>query len=223
LHTGASVEFANVNGTTLVKGATGQFGNVASGHYSEFEADGTYKANGDATTFDDLLGDVTSLQVVGVGVVADNSENAINFATSANLSDYVVANYQVRHRWKAGSNVFPHIHFEQSENNVPNFLIRYRWQRNGQAKTTAWTDYKCDTVAFTYSSGTLNQIAHSGSITPPSGYSLSDIIEFRIFRDNANTSGVFSGADAYTTDVLVTGIDIHIEEDTLGSRSEYAK
>lgn len=191
--------------------------------YSEFEADGTYKANGAATTFDDLLGDVTRIQVSGVGIIADNTENALKFQTSANLSDYAVANYQLRHRWKPGSNGFPHIHFEQTENDVPNFLIRIRWQRNFGAKTTAWTDYKCNTAAVPYVSGTLNQIAYGAALTPPAGYSLSDIIQFRVFRDNANTSTVFAGADPFSTDVLVTGIDIHIEEDTLGSRTEYSK
>lgn len=207
---------------TIQAGAA-KFGNVIAGNYSEFEADGTYKAVGSASTYDDLLGDVTRLQVSGVGIAFDNTENALNFQRTANLSDYVISNYQVRHRWKAGSVVYPHIHFEQAQNQVPNFLIRYRWQRNGQAKTTAWTDYKCNTPAFTYSSGTLDQICHGAAITPPTGYSISDIIQCRIFRDNANNSTVFTGADPYTTDVLVTGIDIHIEEDTLGSRTEYTK
>jgi hypothetical protein len=200
-----------------------RLGNLAGGNYSEFEADGTLKCVGDATTFDDLLGDITRLQVVGVGIVADNTENALKFQTSANLSDYALVNYQQRHRWKSGSNAYPHIHFEQSENNVPNFLIRFRWQRNRQSKTTAWTDYKCNTPVWTYVSGTFNQIVYGAAITPPAGYNISDIIQFRIFRDNANTSTVFSGVDPYTTDVLVTAIDIHIEEDTLGSRTEYAK
>jgi hypothetical protein len=216
----------STSGTTLSatgETSTGKFGDVGGGNYSEFESDGTYKANGNATTFDDLLGDITRLQVVGVGIVADNTENALKFQTSANLSDYAVINYQLRHRWKAGSSIYPHIHFEQTENHVPNFLIRYRWQKNLGAKTTSWSDYKCTTLVTPYTSGTLNNIAHGVAITAPSGYSISDILQFRIFRDNANTSTVFTGADPFTTDVLVTGVDIHIEEDTLGSRSEYSK
>lgn len=204
-----------------VEAGTAKIGGAA--NYSEFEADGTYKANGAATTYDDLLGDVTRAQVSGVGIVIDNTENALKFQTSANLSDYMVSNYQIRHRWQAGSSVYPHIHFEQSQNQIPNFLIRYRWQRNLAAKTTAWSDYKCNTLATPYTSGTLNNIVYGAAITAPAGYNISDILEFRIFRDNANTSGVFSGADPFTTDVLVTGIDIHIIEDTLGSRTEYSK
>ena len=223
LHTGASVTFANVTGSTLVQGAAGKFGDVSGGDYSAFEADGTYKANGDATTWDDLNGSALALQQTGPGVSRNAAENTADFTTAANLSDYLFDNYQVRHKWKAGSVVNPHIHWEQAEDNVPNFLIRYRWQRNGQAKTTGWTDYPCNTEVFTYVSGTLNQICHGAGITPPVGYSISDIIEFRVFRDNANTSTVFTGADPYTATVSVTFVDIHIEEDTLGSRTEYTK
>lgn len=198
-------------------------GNIVSKNGTQVETDGTLKFEGLATTFDDLQGDITRLQVVGVGIVFDNTENALNFQTSANLSDYAVQNYQLRHAWKSGTVIQPHFHFEQAQNKIPNFLVRYRWQKNGSTKTTAWTDYKCNTTVFTYTSGTLNQIAKGAGITPPVGYGISDIVEFRMFRDNDNTSTVFSGADPYTTDVLVTAIDVHFEGDTFGSRTEYAK
>lgn len=191
--------------------------------YSEFEEDGTYKANGNATTWDDLNGSALTLQVQGVGLSLNATESTLEFTTAANLSDYAFANYQNRHRWKAGSVVNPHIHWEQANNNIPNFLIRYRWQRNLNSKTTAWTDYKCTTPVATYVSGTFNQICHGAGITPPAGYNISDVLELRVFRDNANNSGVFTGSDQYTGTVGVTFVDIHIEEDTLGSRTEYAK
>jgi len=127
------------------------------------------------------------------------------------------------HNWKIGTTIYPHIHFEQDNNAIPNFLIRYRWQMNGEAKTTAWTDYPLTTTAFTYTSGTLNQIVHSGGLTPPVGANLSDTIEFQIFRDNANNSGAFAGSDPYSGAVDLTFIDIHYEQDTLGSDSEFTK
>ncbi len=39
-----------------------KLGNILAGNYSEIEADGTYKATGTATTFDDLLGDITGVK-----------------------------------------------------------------------------------------------------------------------------------------------------------------
>jgi hypothetical protein len=204
---------------------TVRIGDVAGAvNYSSFEADGTYLAVGTATTFEDMLGDVTQVKTSGTGVSINTTESTIDFTTLANLSDYAMINYQMSHKWKAGSNVFPHIHWEQTSANVPNFLIQYRWQRNGQAKTTAWTNYKCSTNnAFTYVSGTLNQISYGAAITPPANYSISDIIQFRVIRDNANTSTVFAGADPYSGTVSITGVDLHFEQDTLGSRTEYTK
>lgn len=203
-------------------GSTNKYGGASD--YTQFEADGTMVAHGDATTWRDELGDITRIQVSGIGISVDGAENTMDFSTTANLSDYVYANYQINHDWKSGTAANIHIHFLQTNNAVPNFLIEHRWQKNGAAKTTAWTRAICTTLAFTYTAGTLNQIAYlSGGIAAPVGYGISDILQIRIYRDNANTSGLFPGADAYTGDAEVTSADIHLECDTLGSRSEYAK
>lgn len=192
-------------------------------NYTSFDSDGTMVANGNATTWDDLSGSALALQQTGPGVARNATENTVEFTTTSNLADYVYDNYQLRHAWKSGSTINPHIHWEQAQNNVPNFLIRYRWQINGGTKTTAWSDYKCNTPVFTYVSGTLNQICRGAGISAPVGYGISDVIEMRIFRDNANTSTVFAGADPYTVTVGIVFIDIHLEHDTLGSRTEYSK
>ena len=70
--------------------------------------------------------------------------------------------------------------------NVPNWLLQYRWQTQGAAKTTAWTSAKYSTHAATYTSGTINQITKWAAIAPPTGAGLSDIVQFRILRDTAN-------------------------------------
>lgn len=202
---------------------TAQFGNKAAGNYSEFEADGTYLAKGSATTFDDLQGSVLTLEAKGTRIVLNEIENTIDFATNTDLTDYLYGNFQVRHRWLIGSNIYPHLHWEQAQNAVPNFLIQYRWQLQGKTKVTTWTNYPLLSTVFTYTSGTLNQISIGLGITPPVGAGLSDVIEIRVLRDNANSSGEFTGLDLYTSAVSVTFADIHIEEDTLGSRQEYVK
>ena len=204
-----------------VKG-TARFGDSTT-NYTQFEADGTMKMVGNATVYDDLTGDITRTKTVGIRVTLNDTENTIDFNNACTLSDYLFLNYQMSHKWEAGSTLFPHIHYEQSNNNIPNFLFQYRWQRQGQAKTTAWTNAICNVNVFTYTSGTLNQIADSVSITPPTNYGMSDIIEFRIIRDTANASGLFAGADTYTGTVSITSVDIHYKMDTLGSRTEYTK
>ena len=222
--TTSNVTFANITGS-LVKGTTGQFGNVAGGHYSEFEADGTLEAIGDARTIRDELGDVTTLRVVGTGVAENDAEATMDFSTLANLSDYIYTNVQLNHDRDLSANIYPHIHWFQAETNVPNFLLQYRWQTNAGAKVTSWTDLKCNTAVHAWTSGTIHQICRTASgIAVPAGTTLSDIIQFRILRDNAPTSAEFGGvADPYTATVGVLSFDVHIVTNTLGSRSEYSK
>lgn len=179
--------------------------------------------SGDATFFDDLQGDITKTKTVGTRVTLNEAENTIDFTNTSTLSDYVYLNFQMSHKWKIGSIIYPHIHWEQTLNATPNWLIQYRWQKQGGVKTTTWTNYKCNVNAFTYTGGTLNQISHDGGLTPPTGAGLSDIIEIRVIRDTANASGLFTPGNTYAATASVTSIDLHYECDSLGSNQEYIK
>lgn len=192
-------------------------------NYTEIESGGTIKFIGNSTVFTDVVRDVTNLKVQGSGLSINVTENSLDYLTSSNLLDYAYTNYQIPHEWKIGSTIYPHIHWQQAEDNLPNWLIQYRWQTNGAAKTTSWTNYSLDTNVYTYTSGILNQISHNSGLVPPAGASLSDIIQIRLFRDTDNGSGEFSGLDPYTATASVTNVDIHFELDTLGSRTEYTK
>jgi len=192
-------------------------------NYTEFETDGTIIFHGNATVFDDLRADAITIQQTGPGVSINASESTVEYITTSDLSDYIFTNPQMSHQWKLGSVIYPHLHFFQTSAAIPNFLIRYRWQIDGGAKITAWSEYKCNTTAFSYTSGTINQICHGVGIIPPVGAGLSDIIQIRLFRDNANTSGVFTGSDPLAATVGVLALDIHYEKDTLGSHSEFTK
>jgi hypothetical protein len=200
-------------------------GDVSGGDYLEVEADGTLVLHGDATTFDDLLNMLIGqkLESPSSKITIDGAEGSLVFADSATLSDYVVMNVQMPHKWKIGSVVYPHIHWWQASASIPNWLMQYRWQDQGAAKTTAWTSVKWVSHAFTYVSGTLNQITAFGGLTPPANAGLSDIVQFRLIRDTANTSTLFSGADPLTGDANAVNFDIHVESDTLGSNEEYTK
>lgn len=200
------------------------FGNVEEGNYSEFEADGTLVAKGSATCFRDELHDLikSAANNPGSRLVYDFDDGSLVFKTNATIVDYALMNIQINHDWKLGTNIEPHIHWKQEQNNTPNWLIQYRWQANGEQKTLAWTPVKYDHNAFDYAGGILNQITSFGPIVPPETASLSDIIQFRIIRDTTNTSGLF-GADPYTIDAASYSFDIHIEIDTLGSRQTYVK
>ena len=154
--------------------------------------------------------------------VIDSTKRRVN--SNANLNDWVIINKQLNHDYDEVTPLRPHIHWFQAEDATPNFLLEYRWQMNGSAKTQTWTRLIVDsTPVYEYQSGTFNQISRFPEVAPPEDVSTSDIIQYRIYRDSANASGLFSGADAYTADSLATSFDSHISIDMLGSRTEFTK
>ncbi len=202
----------------------GHFGKKSDGDYADFESDGTLVFYGDATTFRDELGDITKLKVAGTGITESLTEGTIGLQTSCDYAnDYLIANFQLNHDRKTLAPIYPHVHWFQTQNNTPNFLFQYRWQLNGAAKTTGWSNLKMTTNAFTYVSGTLNQITYGLGITPPAGDDVSTILQVRFTRDKTNASGAFTGSDTHTATADVTSLDIHIEVDMLGSHTEYTK
>ena len=203
----------DVNGST-------RFG--SSTDYATFSSGGTLTLVGAATVFDDIQSPSIDLLQTGSGVSKNLTENTVQFTQTSNLSDYMLTSVQLPHSWKIGSTVYPHLHWEQTTSSIPNLLIQYRWQHQGLAKTTAWTNYPIKVNAFTYTTGTLNQITHDTGLVPPTGATLSDIIEFRILRDTTNASGQFTGSDPVGATISVTSFDCHIEKSSLGSDNEYS-
>ena len=175
--------------------------------------------------YDDWQGELSSNQTLNPSahIVFDDDEASTTFKTNCDTGDYVYMNPQMQHAWKMGTDIHPHLHWWQTTSAQPNWLIQYRWQRNGEAKTTAWTDLPLTVNSFTYTAGTLGQITNGANITPPSGYSISDIIQFRVIRDVANDSGEFAGAETGSVDADAVSFDYHYQIDTMGSRQEYIK
>ena len=178
------------------------------------------------TVWDDWQGALASNVKVNPSahIVQDDTEASITFKTTCDTGDYIYMNPQMSHRWKLGTAIHPHLHWWQTTAAQPNWLVQYRWQRNGQAKTTVWTDCPLTVNTYTWSTGTLCQITDATTpITPPADYSLSDIIQFRVIRDVANDSGEFDGAESNSVDADALSFDYHFEIDTMGSREEYVK
>lgn len=215
---------AQISLPNLVKINTAYIGNTTS--YTEFEADGTMEAIGDARTFRDEIGDALSLKFKGIFITEDTTECVLRFSTAATLSDYAYKNVQLNHdRDLTETKVYPHLHIFQQSSNVPNALLQYRYQVNGLGKTLPWSNLKINNIAFAYVAGTtIHQILYDSGITVPSSVAqVSDIIQFRIIRDSTNASGLFTGNDPSTVDLQLMSFDVHIVTNTLGSRTEYSK
>lgn len=207
--------------------ATLTVGDVTGGDYTEFEADGTMRAHGDATTWKDELGPLlgSRLESPGSDIVQNLTEGTITFeATAVYPTDFISYTLQVNHDWLLASAVEFHVHWWQANAEAANWLIGYRWQANGQARTAAWTLVPLTSLIFAYVAGTLNQISDGATtITPPATAGLSDIFQVKLYRDYTNASGLFSGAETSGLDVEAMSADMHRRSDTMGSRTEYAK
>ena len=188
---------------------------------------GSHKAGMYADSyFDDLLYSLTGekLESPSSHIVYYLPNGLVNFKNNCDLNDYLSMTIQMSHRWKVGSVLYPHLHWSQQDADMPNWLIHYGWFINGAAGFGAYAYQKWTANLYTYSSGALNQITKFGSITPPVGAGLSDILHVRIFRDVANTAAQFAGAESGTpADAYALNFDIHFEIDSAGSDTEYTK
>ncbi len=124
---------------------------------------------------------------------------------------YMVA--QMPHSMKAGSDLYPHIHFVQDEEELPVFKLSYRWYSVGGDPTVSFTTITAASFARTYVSGSIHQIATFPVISGAGITGVSSILDLKLFRDDDVVSG----------DVLVKEFDFHYQIDSLGSGREYQK
>lgn len=190
-------------------------------------------AGAGASAWRDELGDVTQLKSNGTGVEINLTEGCVDFVYNATynatvtLADLLITNVQLNHDRELSYSIYPHIHWLQEKDYTPNLLLEYRYQVNGGAKTVAWTKLPAVTLIHTYPGSAIHQISDSDPIVVPAGSNLSDIVQFRIYRDTGNASGEFAGACPYNTggnaSVHVLSFDVHIRIDQIGSTLEYTK
>lgn len=159
----------------------------------------------------------------GVVFFANNARYTVNA-----INEVVSMNSQMPHKWNTGSAIKPHIHWlQQHATNIPNWLLGYEIKQKG-ATLSLETDFSNMTLltiqsnAFTYTSGVLEQISGFGEIDM-TGYGISDNIHYCLWRDTANASGEFSGADPSSLTEYIREFDVHFEIDSRGSRQEYVK
>jgi len=153
------------------------------------------------------------------------AELGVDFASNTryNVAEQISMIVQFPHHWLHGSDISPHVHWMQKSSATPNFLIEYRWYNIGDTPPS-WTQKAWTENAISYDSGTIHQLTEFPVITPPSGITgVSSILDVKFFRDVANDTSLFSGAESSPVTELVKEFDIHYQIDSLGSRTEYLK
>ena len=199
-------------------------------NYSITQINNDTKKGKETFYWDDMLGPLISanLDVSSGRIDYDYFNGAIAYQNNARYPGEPVAQKnQFTHRYMVGTNGRPHMHWKQQSVNIPNWLLAWKLSSNGEADIieTDFSNYNLEIIAnhvFTYTSGVLNQISVFPEIDLSTA-NISDNLHIVLFRDSANTSGLFAGADPSGIIEYVTDLDTHIQLDRNGSEQEYTK
>lgn len=188
-------------------------------NYLAIEADGSWELNGTATAWEDLRVPGTTVKL---GATAPDfaaflgSGNLLTYLfDGAATAEQVYFTIQMPHGWKAGSDIYPHIHWTPTDANAGNvkWQLEYSWANidaTFAAPTTISIVDAADGTAWKHQKAQFAAIVGSGK-------TLSSMLVCRLFRDPADA------ADTYAHDAAFLQFDVHYEIDTLGSRQETVK
>lgn len=188
------------------------------------ELDGTLVFQGDATVWDDMRIIPSGMDRVGV---ADPTlvQMATNiYAWEFQKNDEAYFSIQIPHKYKAGSDMYVHIHWSPGANG-----------NEESGKTVGWkVDYAITSIGSAFGSTTLADLSHavtgvdqqheitSDVTVSGSGVGISAIIIGRISRTDTGTDDTWSGTASGSLPLLLE-LDFHYEMDTVGSRTHISK
>lgn len=211
---GNLLHYDGATGTWINRGP--KFGAVGAGNYSEFEADGTFKMNGDATVWRDLITSASNLRPgASPPSFAVFSGNIYAFRFDDAFTHELHGSIEMQHDYKEGSNFDFHIHWAPSTTNTGNcrWGLEYSIANDGAAFPTPTTVY-----AVSAGAGVVNQHTRVSIATiTGTGFTIGTVMAYRIFRDGTN------GADTFTGNAFLISAGVHYECDTIGSRQQTTK
>ena len=150
------------------------------------------------------------------------TEIGVDFAINARYPEEpLVQTAQMPHGFQLGTEIRPHIHWIQSQAAIPNWLMSYRIWLNGAAKP-AYTLAAYTTNIYAYSAGDIMQITLFPTIDCSSIVTTSAFIDIIIYRDSANTSTLFTGADPVAATVTLKEYDHHLPLSKPGTIREFS-
>ena len=201
-----------ITGSTFIGGAA---------NYSKFEGNGFLEFDGDARAYDDLQFPISNAKVP-----ASNFPNWETFTTNTKEYSFAVDDYidtqanELPHWWEEGTTGHVHLHITTKAANATG-ADRF-------AKFTVWVGYSdvdevwvetSFTAEYTIPTGTL-ALTHlyldMGNLTL-TNYLIGAEVKCRIKRIAA------TGGTEYTGNIFITQTGIHLEKDTVGSRTELVK
>jgi len=191
-------------------------------------------ASGDEVRWDDLRFPLTgrNIDINSGRLDFDFYNGTVTFASNArglDIRETISFTVQLPHSWLEESTIRPHIHWlQQDASDLPNWLLGYKFCKKGETLAALETDFTNHTLVipsnhvFTYSANVLEQITTFPDISMRD-VTISDNIHFCLWRDTANASSLFSGADPSSIAEHVREFDIHYIVDGKGSQQEFLK
>lgn len=197
--------------STQMSSGTAKFGDAT--NYTAFAADGSMSFSGSATVWDDLFVPLTTAKQ-GQNNKPAFDETRVGYlfpAGDTTAKMYLVV--QFPHAWKEGSRIHPHVHYEHAASGSPVFKMDYLWHNIGGTSSGSFTTYTMSTREYPWTSGSVHQLITNPTGIDGTGKTMSSIMLIKLYRDDS----------AYTGDLLTYQFDIHLEKDSLGSKTEYTK
>jgi len=166
--------------------------------------------------WDDLRMPVTGINPPGQISDPDIDATDGNFLFDDSATELIYIKAQMPHAWKEGSELRPHIHWEQAASGNVLWQLDYKFFNNGDTIPALWTTIQSTDQVFTYASGTIAQISPLPSIHVTT-MGISAILKMKLSRIGGDASDTMSG------DASMTDFDIHFQSDDRGSEREYTK
>jgi len=129
-------------------GLSGKFGDGT--NYTEFESDGSMEFVGTATVWNDLFVPLTQTKL-GSNLKPDFDQTNIGYLFPQNdTSEILYMMVQIPHNWKEGSDIYPHVHWQQSQDLNVTFKMDYKWFDIGEAVPAGFTTYTMNQLINSY-------------------------------------------------------------------------
>lgn len=198
------------------------------------EADGTFRLNGDATVWDDLMvyPDATTKSGSNSPVwtrFAQNgsSQGVFLWMFDPTTEQELYFTIQIPHSYKLGTSIYPHVHWTTISGTPTGTNVTWGFEytmiKIGGTFNSSTTLITSNTVIPPIGTPTGTRqhlITAFGAIaggTTPNDIDVSTVLVCRLYRKAGDSNDTFSSA------VGLLGFDIHYEKDTEGSRTQYEK
>ena len=135
---------------------------------------------------------------------------ALKWDDADSTSNYLVFNFQLKHSYAPGTDIYPHVHYQQTStaDTVEFFIIRYRWTNTGAKQSPTFTRIQSNNqTVLPYIGGSMHQIAEFAPISG-AGKSESSILDIRLY--------CWADGEIYTKE-----FDIHFQINKPGTYNEY--